>query len=53
MAVALALHWPNVRPTNQRLRTLTGHSNETPLLAGWHELKAKGLRNLEAFASPG
>ena len=42
VAVALALHWPNVRPSNQRLRTLTGHSKNT-VARGLAELKERGL----------
>ena len=42
VALALASHWPNVRPTNQRLRLLTGHSKNT-VARGLAELKAHKL----------
>ena len=42
VALALAAHWPHVRPANQRLRMLTGHSKNT-VARGLAELKAKGL----------
>ena len=42
VAVALSAHWPHVRPSNQRLRMLTGHSKNT-VARGLAELKAKGL----------
>ena len=42
VAVALSAHWPNVRPSNQRLRLLTGHGKKT-VERGLAELKAKGL----------
>ena len=42
VAWALALHWPHVRPSNQRLRLLTGHSKNT-VARGLAELKERGL----------
>ena len=42
VAMALSSHWPNVRPSNQRLRLLTGHGKKT-VERGLAELKAKGL----------
>ena len=42
VAVALALHWPHVRPSNQRLRLLTGHGKKT-VERGLAELKERGL----------
>ena len=42
VALALAAHWPHVRPSNPRLRLLTGHGKKT-VERGLAELKAKGL----------
>ena len=39
LALVLAAHWPDVRPSNQRLRILTGHSKRT-VERGLAELKA-------------
>ena len=42
VAVALSAHWPHVRPSNQRLRLLTGHGKKT-VERGLAELKANKL----------
>ena len=42
VAMALSSHWPTVRPTNERLRLLTGFAKGT-IAKGLAELNAKGL----------
>ena len=42
VAMVLAAHWPNIRPTRGRLGMLTGHSNRT-IERALAELKAQGL----------
>ena len=42
VAMALALHWPTVRPTNERLRLLTGFAKGT-IAKGLDELNCLGL----------
>ena len=42
VAMALSSHWPTIRPSNQRLRLLTGFAKGT-IAKGLAELKAQGL----------
>ena len=51
VAWALALHWPNVRPSNQRLRLLTGHGKKT-VERGLGRTERERASNLEARQAP-